>query len=347
MKKIILIGPINKNKLACTGDTVKNQLFLKRFNEVFDKVINVDTYQWKKRPWCLIEMLVKVVFNRGTKIVVSANPGSADKIIRILIILGYADNVYYWVVGGSFHTMLSENRFSLSVYNKIKGIFVQGKSMVSSLYHMGISNAIFVPNSKYIEFLPQKKFHNAGKTHFVFLSRIEKEKGCDMIIDAFNILIKQGYKDKFDITFYGKTTVDLGYRKTFEKKIENQDHITYKGVLDLRVPSNYNELAEYDVMLFPTYWEGEGFPGVIIDAYIAGLPVIASDWNLNSDVVIDNETGWIIPTHDTNELAKRMIFAIEYPETIKQFSENSMKLALSYDSRTVLSVNNLEKIGLI
>lgn len=335
---MILIGPINKNNVACTGDTVKNQLFLKRFNEVFEKVITVDTYQWKKRPWCLIEMLVKVVFNTGTKIVVSANSGSAYKILRILIILGYADNIYYWVVGGSFHKMLGENRFSPSIYKKIKGIFVQGKSMVSSLSLLGVDNAFFVPNSKYIEFMPSKKFRKDGKTHFVFLSRIEKEKGCDMIIDAFNKLINLGYKNKFDITFYGKTTVDLGYSKILEKKIENQDHITFKGVLDLRVASNYNELAEYDVMLFPTYWEGEGFPGVIIDAYVAGLPVIASDWNLNSDVVVDKETGWIIPTLNTNELANRMIFAIEHPGTIKQFSENSMKLAMCYDSRNVLSV---------
>ena len=30
-------------------------------------------------------------------------------------------------------------------------------------------------------------------------------------------------------------------------------------------------------MLFPTYWHGEGFPGIVIDAFVAGLLVVATD----------------------------------------------------------------------
>ena len=31
----------------------------------------------------------------------------------------------------------------------------------------------------------------------------------------------------------------------------------------------YEELAKFDAFLFPTYWNDEGFPGAIVDAFTA------------------------------------------------------------------------------
>ena len=110
---------------------------------------------------------------------------------------------------------------------------------------------------------------------------------------------------------------------------------------------NYDKLAKFDVMLFPTYWQGEGFPGVVIDAYIASLPIMATDWNLNRDVIEDGVTGWIIPPHDVNALAEKMKYAIDHPDEIRQMAQNCRKQAAKYDSRVVLSEDNLKKLCLI
>jgi glycosyltransferase involved in cell wall biosynthesis len=64
-------------------------------------------------------------------------------------------------------------------------------------------------------------------------------------------------------------------------------------------------------MLFPTYWQGEGFPGAIIDAFVSGVPVIASDWNMNREIIIHEKNGLLVPPGDAMSLAlamKRMIF---------------------------------------
>lgn len=345
--KLIFIGPILQGQLAQGGDTMKNQLFLQRFSQVYDSVIAIDTFGWKKQPWVFIQLVWTLLIHRKTPVVISANPGSADTLIKFIHAIGLDKNVVYWVVGGSFHDMIAEGRFSKKHYKNLKAILVQGQSMADSLSKNGLNNAQYVPNSKIINRLATKNPKTDNITHFVFLSRVEESKGCKLIFDSVDALNEQGYKKRFDVMFYGKMSEDSAFANYFDKAISEHDETRYGGLLNLREEKNYDVLAQYDVMLFPTFWHGEGFPGIVIDAYIASLPIIATDWNLNKDVVKEGETGWIIPTHDAKSLTERMKYAIEHPEIVAEMSVNSGKLALQYDSRKVLSEENLKKIGLL
>lgn len=347
MNKLIFIGPILKCQLAQGGDTMKNQLFLQRFSQVYDKVIAIDTFGWKKRPWVFVQLVWTLLAHRKTPVVISANPGSADVLIKFVHVIGLDKNVVYWVVGGSFHEMIAEGRFGKDHYKKLKAILVQGQSMADSLRKNGLTHARYVPNSKVINRLATKNPKTDNKTHFVFLSRVEESKGCKLIFESIDALNEQGYKDRFDVMFYGKMSEDTEFANYFNKTVAEHEETQYGGLLNLRDEKNYDVLAGYDVMLFPTFWHGEGFPGIVIDAYIASLPIIATDWNLNKDVVKEGETGWIIPIHDVNVLAERMKYAIEHPEVVAEMSANSGKLALQYDSRKVLSEENLKKIGIL
>lgn len=345
--KLIFIGPILQGQLAQGGDTMKNQLFLQRFSQVYDEVIAIDTFGWEKRPGVFVQLVWTLLVHRKTPVVISANPGSADTLLRFIHAIGLDKNVVYWVVGGSFHEMMEEGRFGINQYRKLKAILVQGQSMVESLHKSGLTNARYVPNSKIINRLATKNPKTDNITHFVFLSRVEESKGCKLIFESIDALNEHGYKGHFDVVFYGKMSEDKEFATYFNKAIDEHEETSYEGLLNLRDEKNYDVLARYDVMLFPTFWHGEGFPGIVIDAYIASLPIIATDWNLNKDVIKEGETGWIIPVHDINALADKMAFAIDNPEVVKQFSENSSALAMEYDSRNVLSVDNLKRIGLL
>lgn len=341
MKKILLIGPINKGNVPYTGDSAKNQFFYMRFREVFDKVLIVDTWAWTKRPWVLIDLLLKLIFRRGYKVVISANPGSADKIIRIAKLLGHTANIYYWVIGGSLHKTFENGLLDCTKYRDIAGVLVEGTTMVESMKKLGLTNVSFVPNFKKIEYIPRKRQNHDDKMHFVFLSRVDRAKGCDYILEAIDILNAKGLTNDFDVTFYGKSTEDKEWLDLFANTVSEIPNAEYKGLLDLRQMSNYDVLAGYDVMLFPTYWDGEGFPGVIIDAYMASLPVIASDWNLNKDLVHEGKTGWIIPVHNISALADKMEYVIKHPLEVNEYSLNCGAQAFEYDYRNVLSEENL------
>ena len=344
---LVFIGPIGLGAIPKAGDSMKNQLFLERFLQVFNKVITVDTMSWKKRPWIMVRLVLVLLFHRKAKVIISANPGSADTLIGFIKKMRLPNVCFYWVVGGSFHKMIKEGRFKASNYTFLKGIFVQGQSMADSLVESGLNNSIYVPNSKLITHYGEKPSKKDEKTHFVFLSRIEEYKGCTDIIKSVDALNQMGYKGKFDVAFYGKDLSDVTYAKKFNDMVSAHNEVEFKGLLNLRDTRNYDELAQYDVMLFPTYWHGEGFPGIVIDAYIASLPIIASDWNLNKDVIEDGVTGWIIPTHDVETLTERMKYVIDHPEEVQRMSLVCRERAARYDSRIVLSEENLKKLGVL
>ncbi len=344
---LLFIGPLDRNNIPVTGDTMKNQLFVERFKEVFDKVMVVDTINWRKRPIVYIILLWRLITNPTAKIILSINSGSADRLIRFLKRIKLPNDIFYWVVGGNFHKRIERQECQVETYTFLKGIFVQGRCMEESLRKHGLSNVRFVPNSKKIIYRNINKDRFKEQIHFVFISRIEEAKGCTDIVKSVVLLNQKGYKSRFDVSFYGRLSENPLYEKEFRTMCETYSNIKYKGVLNLLNPANYSELEKYDVMLFPTYWISEGFPGVVIDAYIVGLPIIASDWNLNNEVINDNETGWLIPSHNVEALSEKMIYAIEHPDEIRKMSRNCYKAAKQYDNKIVLSEDNLKKLGVL
>ena len=83
-------------------------------------------------------------------------------------------------------------------------------------------------------------------------------------------------------------------------------------------------------MLFPTFWKGEGFPGVIIDAFVSGLPVIASDWNMNAEVVVDGENGFVIKANCVDALMDKMKYALMNKNQLIEIGKNNQLKAKNY-----------------
>jgi glycosyltransferase involved in cell wall biosynthesis len=61
-------------------------------------------------------------------------------------------------------------------------------------------------------------------------------------------------------------------------------------------------LCASDVLVFTSIAEGEGMPGVLIEAGLAGLPVVTTAVPGASDVVEDGVTGLVVPVDDFDAL---------------------------------------------
>ena len=79
----------------------------------------------------------------------------------------------------------------------------------------------------------------------------------------------------------------------FEDQIAGSDRVRYRGVVEPSAVAH--TMSAYDVLLLPTQSPGEGYPAVVLQAFAAGIPVIASAWKSIPDLVKDGVTGILIP----------------------------------------------------
>lgn len=346
MKRIVYIGPLGGTNGANlnNGASIKNFNIVNRLKELKFDIQTIDTQHWKKNPKIILKLLSIAKKPRNTTYIISTSFKSAYYLLKFLSCFIKGSNIYYWVIGGALAQKIESNHFDSKIYSSINKIIVEGEQMKIDLAKLGINNSIVIPNFKNIPNLPVIKNNTSDKINFVFLSRIIPEKGCNLIFDACKTLNSMGLKDKYSISFYGP--IDSKYRTEFDSQISQCDNLKYNGFLDLNIANSYNVLAEYDVFLFPTYWSTEGFPGVIIDAYISGLPIIASDWNLNKHLIIEGETGYIIPPKSHIALSFYMQKAIENKNTIYNMRKRCQEKAKDYSIKTAISINNLKRIGL-
>ena len=97
-------------------------------------------------------------------------------------------------------------------------------------------------------------------------------------------------------------------------------------------------VKDYFALLFPTYYKGECFPGTIIDAFAAGLPVFASDWHDNSNIVTDGRTGLLFPAHSVESLSKILIFSYNNQCKINGMRRNCLAESKKYFPEVVVNV---------
>lgn len=343
-QRIIFVGSQNLGGLLDDGETMKNYMLAKGLEACGCRLCKIDMRHRPKRILYMGKYLFNLLFCRESKIVMSSSPMVADKLFKIAKLLGWkGENEYYWVIGGTFGKLVTEKKVNENLYTGIKKIIVEGKSMKEQLDAAGFSNAMVLPNMKEIQYVPKKEYNDNKVKRFVFLSRVMPEKGVDYIVEASRSLIESGYND-FVVDLYGSILPQ--YKQVLEGRIATLPNVKYKGFLMLNENKGYETLATYDAMLFPTYWHGEGFPGILIDAFIAGLPVIASDWNLNTSLINDGKNGIIIPPHDPKALAEAMRNVIEGKVDVREMSENAQKSCYNYDLKNVITVDLLTKLNI-
>ena len=114
------------------------------------------------------------------------------------------------------------------------------------------------------------------------------------------------------------------------KQIELSDNANYGG--QLKPEEVAESLNQHDAMLFPTFWEGEGLPGVIIESFQCGMPVIATRWLQIPELLKDGEQGILIEPHEVGELVEAMRKLIDQPKLYQQLSESAFQRGQQYKS---------------
>lgn len=338
-RRILLVGAIRRGRPALNGEQVKNQL-LAGWLEKRHRLVHVDTNGWKRRPWVILQVLLDVLSGRHDTILVSASSASVHTLFRaILPFRGARARILYLVIGGYLPTGIRYGRYLASSYAGLKGIIVEGDAMRHQLQGLGIGVPLHViPNVKPIGrvYGDSTRYARQGPTRFLFLGRMSETKGTLAVMRALGHHILRNRVSEMQVDFYG--TLEADHTADFLQALTMHACCTYKGYLDVTNDPGgaYRVIAGYHALLFPTHWMGEGFPGVILDAYICGVPVIATDWNMNRDVVQDGITGRLIPSGDPAALAAAMSSVMDAREEWAAMSRRCHEAVRDFDVDKVL-----------
>ena len=150
-----------------------------------------------------------------------------------------------------------------------------------------------------------------------------KEKGVTDAIYACDRLNKEVGKNVCSLDIYGP--IQESYQAEFFGLCEEHSSVVkYKGIVS--PDKSVETLKNYYMLLFPTLFYTEGIPGTIIDAFSAGVPVLASEWESYADVLTDRDS-ITYPFGDREELYQKLKYCIENVEIINGYRKECLKSA--------------------
>jgi glycosyltransferase involved in cell wall biosynthesis len=168
----------------------------------------------------------------------------------------------------------------------------------------------------------------------VFLSRVIPTKGIEVAVRAV-VAANRARSRTCTLDIFGPVP---SKEQPWFRELESQfsSEIRYLG--EILPDEVQGRLRDYEVMLFPTTYAGEGFPGVLVEAMIAGLALLASDWMSNSEVVRQGENGFVLPASDPSAFADKLIELSADRSQLLSLQQQSAKTAKQFHSDVVMPI---------
>ena len=190
------------------------------------------------------------------------------------------------------------------------------------------ANSYWFPNVR--KHTKQRRIDGVYQKRFVYVSRVQKAKGIDYLLGCFKKL-----DPSYTLDIYGP--LDDGYKP---------EDLTGTNVRYLGSLSNDEvlvTLTQYDVLLLPTTWKTEGYPGIIIEAYSVGIPVISTKIGGIPEIVEHNYNGILIEPHNSDELLSAIVSFNK--DNYPTYSDNALASFSDFDSEVVCNyiIANLSK----
>lgn len=228
-------------------------------------------------------ILKKFIHQNGDYIFLT---GVSDKILLspIARLLGLK---VIWIEYSSLEPVFKKNYYIPKIlYRVVKNLAevvivptVYSKSYLIPQTRISESKIVIIPCG--IE-IPKNRIkdvkHKSNRKIIGVVSRLERGKGQDLLIKSVSNLKAKNFK----LLIVGEGE-ELNRLRRLVKKLKMEEKVEFRGYVD----NVYDELFKFDVFVFPSTWELEGFGIVPLEAMAAGVPVIACDYGPIPEVIGD------------------------------------------------------------
>ena len=136
----------------------------------------------------------------------------------------------------------------------------------------------------------------------LFIGRLDREKGIEVLIDAF-------LQNKKLLKIIGLRSSDENYERMLNEKLKNTEHrIEFLGQMNFEQIQMY--LSKCLFTICPANWY-ENLPNAVLESYAFKKCVVASNIGCFKDIVKDRETGLLFEYRNADDLAGKADYLFE------------------------------------
>jgi len=194
----------------------------------------------------------------------------------------------------------------------------------------GVDCGMFHPSKRSEEM--RKILAPNGEVILVTVARLAPEKGFEFLAECVKKL--DGLKVPFKLLVVGgnrNPKVEQEVKNLFGGLVE-EEKVSFAGFL--KGENLAKAYACGDIFLHCSITETFGL--VVLESMASGVPVIARDEGGPSEIVVNDKSGYLIPTDNLNDMVEKVI---------RLSNDSELRMAMSIESRRLAEAQTWEKIG--
>ena len=215
--------------------------------------------------------------------------------------------IYRWVFNNSIIIHLSEGLLAMEILP------------------LGLKNTQFyvIPNG--VKRIKSEIF-NTKKDGFniLFISNLLEAKGVFIVLEAFSMLEKKHQNIYLEIA--GDSFNEKIDDKIRDYILKNKltDRINFHG--GIYGKKKYQLYQNADVFAFPSFFDQECFPLVILEAMSFGLPVITTYEGAIPEIIKNEKNGFLIKPKNAPELSEKLEMLYKNRKLLSKIGENNREI---------------------
>lgn len=221
--------------------------------------------------------------------------------------------------------------YLLYVLRSTDGILTQTRLLKNDLGKLGCTKVHYLPGCRPLTATTLAPKPYSPELRMIFLGHITRRKGPLILLEALKTVSRMTDK-KVSCDFYGPIHDEI--HDEFIGELNSIPNAHYCGMAEAGTGPQL--IAQYDVLVLPTYYDTEGHPGVLIEAMHAGVPVIATQVRTFPELITNGINGFLVPTQDSNFLAEAVIVLAADPALRKRMGEANRHKGLEFRADNVV-----------
>jgi starch synthase (maltosyl-transferring) len=151
----------------------------------------------------------------------------------------------------------------------------------------------------------------------LFVGRMDRQKGLDDLLEAATEVVRVPLPVEWHLALAGDGPLAGRLRAKATAISELAGRVHWLGRCD-DVPGL---LKAADLLVLPSHWEG--MPNVVLEAMAAQRAVVGTAVEGTSELVVPDQTGWLVSPGSPDQLAKALKAAASEPERLRRFGDNA------------------------